>query len=79
VLVAHACNPSYSEGRDQEHQSLKPAPASISLDPISKKLITKNGLVVWLKVKVLSSSPSTEKKKKRKKKRSRRFVKIKKN
>jgi hypothetical protein len=79
VLVAHACNPSYSEGRDQEHQSLKPAPASISLDPISKKLITKNGLVVWLKVKVLSSSPSTEKKKKTKKKRSRRFVKIKKN
>jgi hypothetical protein len=25
VLVAHACNPSYSGGRDQEDGSLKPA------------------------------------------------------
>jgi hypothetical protein len=25
VPVAHACNPSYSGGRDQEAQSLKPA------------------------------------------------------
>jgi hypothetical protein len=25
VLVAHACNPSYSGGRDQEDRGLKPA------------------------------------------------------
>jgi hypothetical protein len=24
ALVAHACNPSYSEGRDQEDRGLKP-------------------------------------------------------
>jgi hypothetical protein len=35
--------------------------------PYPKKT-TKNGLVEWLKVKALSSSPSTAKKKKRKKK-----------
>jgi hypothetical protein len=37
ALVAHACNPSYSGGRDQEDQSLKAAPANSSWDPISKK------------------------------------------
>jgi ribosomal protein S21 len=36
--------------------------------PISKKPITKIGLVEWLKVKTLSSSPSTAKKKKKKRK-----------
>jgi hypothetical protein len=30
VLVAHACNPSYSGGRDQEDQGLKPAQANSS-------------------------------------------------
>jgi hypothetical protein len=25
VLVAHACNPSYSEGKDQEDHGLRPA------------------------------------------------------
>jgi hypothetical protein len=28
VLVAHACNPSYSGGRDQEDQGLNPAQAN---------------------------------------------------
>jgi hypothetical protein len=28
VLVAHACNPSYSRGRDQEDHSSKPAEAN---------------------------------------------------
>jgi hypothetical protein len=28
VLVAHACNPGYSEGRDQEDHGLKPALAN---------------------------------------------------
>jgi hypothetical protein len=40
--VAHACNPSYSGGRDQEHRSLNPAQANILLDPILKNPITKN-------------------------------------
>jgi hypothetical protein len=30
--VAHACNPSYSGGRDQEDQGLKPAQANSSRD-----------------------------------------------
>jgi hypothetical protein len=30
VLVAHACNPSYSGGRDQEDRSSKPAQANSS-------------------------------------------------
>jgi ribosomal protein S21 len=34
------------------------------LRPYLKKLFTKIGLVEWLKVKALSSSPSTKKKKK---------------
>jgi hypothetical protein len=41
--VAHACNLSYSGGRDQEDRGLKPAQANSSRDPISKKPITKKG------------------------------------
>jgi hypothetical protein len=37
VLVAYACNPSYSRGRDQKDCSSKPAQASNSQDCISKK------------------------------------------
>jgi hypothetical protein len=37
ALVAHACNPSYSRGRDQEDGSFKPPWANGSEDPISKK------------------------------------------
>jgi hypothetical protein len=66
--MAHACNPSYSRGRDQEDCGSKPSWANSSQDPISKNHITKNWLVEWLKVKVLSSSLSTAKKKKKKKK-----------
>jgi hypothetical protein len=40
-LVDHACNPSYSGGRDQEDPSLKPAQANSSGDPISKKTLHK--------------------------------------
>jgi hypothetical protein len=65
-LVANACIPSYSGGRDQEDHSSKPAWANSSQDPISKKPITKTGLVEWLKGKALSSSPNTAKKKKKK-------------
>jgi hypothetical protein len=51
VPVAHAFNPSYPGGRDQEDHSLKPAQANSSQHPIlKKKKITKKGLVEWLKV-----------------------------
>jgi hypothetical protein len=36
VLVAHAYNPSYLGGREQEDHSSKPAQANSSRDPISK-------------------------------------------
>jgi hypothetical protein len=35
--VAHACNPRYSGGNDQEGCGLKPTPAKSLWDPISKK------------------------------------------
>jgi hypothetical protein len=57
ALVAHACNPSYSGGRDQEECSLKPAWANSSVRPYLEKPFTKIGLVEWLKVKALSSNP----------------------
>jgi hypothetical protein len=59
--MAHACNPSYTGGRDQEDRG--------SQDRILKKPITKTGLGEWFKVKALSSNPSTTKKKKKKKER----------
>jgi hypothetical protein len=34
-VVAHACNPSYSGGRDQEDHGLKPAQANSPQEPIS--------------------------------------------
>jgi hypothetical protein len=37
MLVAHACTPTYSGGRDQEDHSSKPAWANSSRGPISKK------------------------------------------
>jgi hypothetical protein len=37
VLVAHACNPNYSGGRDQEDCGSKPDQANSSRDPITKK------------------------------------------
>jgi hypothetical protein len=58
---SHACNSSYSGGRDQEDPGLKPAQANSSTRPCLEKPFTKIGLVEWLKVKALSSSPRTEK------------------
>jgi hypothetical protein len=43
VPVAHASNPSYSGGRDQEDRGLKPAWAKSLQDPISKKPFTEKG------------------------------------
>jgi hypothetical protein len=62
LLVAHVCNPSYSGGRNQEDRSSKPTQANSSTRPYLEKPFTKIGLVEWLKVKALSSSPSTTKK-----------------
>jgi hypothetical protein len=61
--VAHACNPSYWGGRDQEDSSSKPA-RQIVRETLSQKTLYKIGLVEWLKVKALSSSPNTTIKKK---------------
>jgi hypothetical protein len=41
--MAHACNPSYSGGRDQEDHGSKPVWANSSQDPILKKPITRKG------------------------------------
>jgi hypothetical protein len=49
VLVAHACNPSYSGGKDQEDHSLRPAQANCSRDPHLQNKQRKNGLEVLLK------------------------------
>jgi hypothetical protein len=73
--MAHACNSSYSGGRDQEDCSLKPAqansqPGKIVPDTLSRKKTTKKRttihkkeLMKWLKVYALSSNPSTGEKK----------------
>jgi hypothetical protein len=63
--VAHACNPSYSGGRDQEDCGSKPTPSKQFLKPYLEKIPHKKGLVEWLKVQALSSSPSTAKRKKK--------------
>jgi hypothetical protein len=60
--VAHACNPSYSGGRDQEDHSSKPAWANSPSRLYLEKPLTKIELVEWLKVKDLRSNPSTAKK-----------------
>jgi hypothetical protein len=39
LLVAHACNPSHSGGRDQENHGLKPAQANSLQDPILEKTL----------------------------------------
>jgi hypothetical protein len=41
VLVAHACNPNYPGGRDQEDHHSRSALANSSKDPISKISNTK--------------------------------------
>jgi hypothetical protein len=38
ALVAHACNPRYLGGRDQEDRSSKPGMANSLQDPISEKI-----------------------------------------
>jgi hypothetical protein len=47
--VAHACNSSYSRGRDQEDCGSKPAWANSLRLYLEKTQHTKKGLVEWLK------------------------------
>jgi hypothetical protein len=49
ALVAHAYNPRYSGGRDQEDLDWEPAQTNSSRDHISKIPNTKTRLVQWLK------------------------------
>jgi hypothetical protein len=62
-IGGHTCNPRYSRGSDQEDHGSKPAWANSSERLYLENPFTKIGLVEWLEVKALSSSPSTEKKK----------------
>jgi hypothetical protein len=65
--VVHACNPSYSGGRDHEDLDTKPAQANNWWDPISKrKKNLKKEPVEWIKLWALSSNTSTTKKKRSK-------------
>jgi hypothetical protein len=50
VPVAHAYNPRYSGGRDQEDHGLKSAQEIVPSDPILKKTLHKKRLIGWLKV-----------------------------
>jgi hypothetical protein len=63
VLVTYACNPSYSGGRDQEDEGLKPALAN-SLRTLSQKNPSQKMVGAVAQGVALSSSPSTTKKKK---------------
>jgi hypothetical protein len=45
-----SCNPSYSDGRDQEDHSSKPALGKQFERPYLEKQNHKKGLVEWLKV-----------------------------
>jgi hypothetical protein len=63
MLVAHTC---HSATRDAEirRTAVRSQPqANSSCNPLSKKPITKKGLVEWLKVWALSSNPTIGKKK----------------
>jgi hypothetical protein len=66
--LVYTCNPSYSEG-----SQFKARPQEIVLKTLSQKNPSQKGLVEWLKVKALSSNPSTSKKKKKKKKKERKL------
>jgi hypothetical protein len=57
--VADVYNPSYLGDGNQDDHSSKPTQANSLQDLFLKKPFTKIGLVEWLKVKALSSSPST--------------------
>jgi hypothetical protein len=57
--VTHACNPSYSGGRDQEDRGSKPVWANSSQDPILKKIPSQKRAGGVAQDINLSSNPST--------------------
>jgi hypothetical protein len=65
--VTHACNPSYSGGRDQEDLYLKPAWANSLQDPISKKPFKKKGWCSGPRRRPSVQAPVLQKRKKKKK------------
>jgi hypothetical protein len=76
VPVAHACNPSYPGGRDQEDHSFWPAQTNSSLETLSCKYPTQKraGKVAQVvehlssKCETLNSNPPKKTKKQKKKK-----------
>jgi hypothetical protein len=66
VPEAHACNPNYSGGRDQQERGSKLAWANSLWDPMSKKPITKKGwwsgsrYRSWVQIPVLQSNNSNK-------------------
>jgi hypothetical protein len=64
ALIAHICNPSYSRGRDQEDQGLKPSQANSSKDPITKKPTTKKGWQSGSRCRPWDQTPVLQEKKK---------------
>jgi hypothetical protein len=65
--VVHACNPSYSGGRDQEDCGSK-QPRQIVHETLSQKTLHKNRAGRVAQVKALSSNSRTTKKKRKEKK-----------
>jgi hypothetical protein len=67
ALRAHACNPSYSGGTDQEDCDLKPARANSSRDPILKNPSQKYGWwngsrwIPWVQASVLQKQKQKQK------------------
>jgi hypothetical protein len=59
-LVAHAYNPNYPGGRDQDDQGSKPAWVNSLRDTILTKTVTKLGLVEWLTGKALRNQVCNE-------------------
>jgi hypothetical protein len=64
--VAHTCNPATQEAEIRRIM-VQSQSGQIVCETLSQKYQTRKGLVEWLKVKDLSSSPSTAKKKKSRK------------
>jgi hypothetical protein len=62
--VAYACYPTYSGGRDKRIV-VQSQPGQIVLKTLSQEYPSQKGLVEWLKVKALSSSPSAAKNKRK--------------
>jgi hypothetical protein len=68
--IAHAYNPNYSGGSDQEVRGLKPAQANSSARPYLEKNLHRKGLVEGSRYRPRVQNPVPQKKKKKEKKRN---------